>query len=136
MCCQLSISIAITNMKHLFVSSDESLECKNNTYDFTITLLQTLNGQYEIALGDITHASHVDNLYVFCELCKCSYMSDRSLPILGVVSQMGEFAHLHFHNVSRQVIQRILISITNTSFETLSQDIGPVRCTLLLKLKL
>lgn len=122
-------------MKYLFVSSDDSLEYHptNSTYDFTITLPQTIHGDWEIALGDITYVSHFEDLYVFCDLCEYSYVKDTSLPLLRLISGIGEFENLYFHTVTRNVIQRIRIFITNKNLETPSQDIGPVRLTLVMK---
>ena len=122
-------------MKYLFISSEDSLELNptNSTYDFTITLPQTLRGDWEIALGDITYVSHFEDFYVFCDLCEYSYVKDKTLPILRKVEQMGEFENLYFHTVTRNVIQRIRIFVRNTKLETPSQDIGPIRCTLILK---
>ena len=121
-------------MKYLFVCSEDSVDLNpaNATYDFTISLPQELNGKFKIALGEITYTSHFEDLYVFCDLCEHSYIKDTSLPILRIVPKMGEFQNLYFHSVTRSNIQRIRIFITNSRLETPSQDVGPIRCTLLL----
>lgn len=122
-------------MKYLFVSSEDSLEYNptNSTYDFTITLPQTIYGEWEIALAEIEYPSHFWDLYVFCDLCDSSYVRDRTLPLLRIVSQMGEFDNLYFHKTTRNVIQRLRITIKNKDLVTPTEDIGPVRLTLAMR---
>ena len=122
-------------MKYLFLSSNDSLELHpaNSTYDFTVSLPQTMYGDWEIALAEVEYASHNEDMYVFCDLCEYSYVKSKTLPLLRVVSKIGEFEHLFFHKVTRNVIQRIRIFITNDELDTPAQDIGPIRLTLVVR---
>ena len=122
-------------MKYLFLSSTDSLDLSpnNSTYDFTVTLPQTIMGEFKIALVEMHYTSHFEDLYVYCDIAEQSYVKDSSLPILRIVSQMGEFGNLYFFPVTRRAIQRIRVYITNKDFETPLQDAGPIRCTLVLQ---
>ena len=54
-------------MKYLFISSEDSLEFNptNSTYDFTITLPQTLRGDWEIALRRHVHMYHILRIFMY-----------------------------------------------------------------------
>ena len=122
-------------MKYLFISSEDSLKYNptNSTYEFTVTLPQTIHGDWEIALSEIEYASHFEDMYVFCDLCESSYVKDKTLPLLRVVSKMGVFQNLYFYSVTRKVIQRIRVFIRNKDLETPSQSVGPIRLTLVMR---
>ena len=120
---------------YLFISSEDSNELNpaNTSYDFTVTLPQTINGSFEIALAEMTYTSHNEDLYVFCDLCEHSFVKDSMLPILRAVTGVGGYQNLFYHKVTRNSIQRVRIFITNKKLEHPSQDIGPVHLLLILR---
>ena len=121
-------------MKHLFLCSTDSIlyHPSNKSWDFTVELPHAIEGQWKCALGDISYNT-TENLYVFCDLCEQSYIRGGTLPILRYVTQPKEFTNLYYFNVNLSHIKRVRIFIRNNNMEIPSDDIGPVRCTLILK---
>ena len=119
-------------MKHIFISSLDSLEYSpdNTTYDFTVTLPEPIIGRYKVALTEISYPTHFEDLYIFCDIVEQSYLQDKSLPLLRIVTGMGELNHLYYFNVTRQVIQRLRVYILDKNLEKPFEDCGPIRMTL------
>lgn len=120
-------------MIHLNLASNNSRRFHEDNvwYDFTTELPQAVEGKFTCALLEFSsQSSMVEDLYVFCDLCEPEYVQDSVLPLLRIVSEPGEVSIPYFKPVSRQVIQRVHITIRNQNLEVPSNSIGPVRITL------
>ena len=121
-------------MPYLFLSSTDSLEYHPNnvSHDFTVELLQEMQGSFRIALCEIMFTSVTEDLYIFCDIAGQSQVKDELHPLLRIVSAPGEFSSLYFHKVSTPVFRRIRIYICNADMKEPTVNIGDVRCTLLI----
>lgn len=122
-------------MKYIYLCSTDSLEYHptNTTWDFTMELPQTLYGHWQCALGEISYTSITEELVVFSDFCEASCINDRIMPVLRVVSQSGEIERLQFVPLNLINVQRIRIYVRDRNMNVPTHDVGPLRCTLLLK---
>ena len=116
---------------HLYSGDSLATHPTNTSYDFTVDLRDSLEGEFKIALLELT-ANISEQLYVFCDIIEPSYCRNHTLPILRVVNISGECTNLHFYRASRRVIQRINVYIRNKDLQIPANEMGPVHCTLLL----
>lgn len=119
-----------TEIVHVYSGDSVATHPNNTAFDFTIDLLDEIKGEYKIALLDFK-ANVSELLYIFCDVIEPTYCRDRTLPVIRVVQNGGEFQNLHFYKASRRVIQRINVYIRNKDLKIPTNDIGPVLATLL-----
>ena len=123
-------------MKHLFLSSRDSLDNHPNNfpYDFTIDLQETLHldGYWECALREIkiNPQNLQEECYLFTDVVSDSYVLDNHLPILRQISTSVEFINSYYHKVNRKEISRIRLYIRNENLQFPSSSIESVNCVL------
>lgn len=122
----------------LFLSSSDSINISpgNSPDDFTVDLGKTLYlpGEWRVELlsfrCELSNAQQYDikNLYVFTDLCECSYVRDQYLPLLTniylnddntVVRKVAETFHTpHKLGVVPHTVQRIRVYIRDSNLLT------------------
>lgn len=127
-------------MKHLYLSSGDSLETfpDNKWFDFTVLIPNGLHldGKYVCALIEVYfNIKLTSEMYVYSDLCEYSYIQDTYRPIMRIVRKTSVFTKLIYLPVktSRVGTIRIYIRDKNNNIPTLAAK--EMRCTILLKKK-
>ena len=125
-------------MKYLFLSSEDSTSThpSNSMFDFTIEFPQPLEleGKWECALTEIVYSDSINgDLYVYCDICAYSYVSDSYKPLLRIVDGSDIFEKQYFIPVTQQVVPRLRLYIRDKQGNIPSVDEETLRCTLALK---
>ncbi len=125
-------------MKYLFLNSEDSKSTQplNEAFDFTIDLPQPLllEGKWKCGLAEIGFSNPIgDELYVYCDICDYSYVTDSNKPILRIVRGSRLYTQPFFIPIINQHVSRIRVYIRDESGQIPSVVVQQSRCTLLLK---
>lgn len=127
---------------YFFLSSrdSEKIYKQNNANDFIVELPVPLelDGRWECGLMDIqlSPTSFPKQLYVFCDLCNDSYVSNNKLPILRrlLVRVMRDlnitFTIPYYMPIRRTQVKRIRIFIRDSHMQPVTFKRQDLKCTL------
>lgn len=121
---------------YLFLSSEGKAP-----FDFTTELNQplTLDGQWEVGLTEIIRFPSSSGVYYFLsDLCECSFINSRLLPVLRRLFTSDSFLEERYHPIlyfplSKNRIDRVRIYIKDRDFQNSLDFKHPLYCTLHLR---
>lgn len=121
---------------YLFLSSEGKAP-----FDFTTELNQplTLDGQWEVGLTEIIgFPSSSGVYYLLSDLCECSFINSRLLPVLRRLFTPDSFLEamyhpIHYFPLSKNRIDRVRIYIKDRDFQNSLDFKQPLYCTLHLR---
>lgn len=103
---------------YLVISSDDSLAThpNNNAFSFIVDLPRSINleGNWSCALQNFTFEAnngHVQNLFIYCDVCRESLVNEKYLPLLKMVTSTGDQSPLVFIPVSQTSFNNIMVNI-------------------------
>ena len=88
--------------------------------EYIYTPPNSIVGEFEITLGDISFQKFASTVYVACSLCSPSFLNNEILPILRRVdSKKTVFTQLYFHRIFTNNISQIRLQFLNKNLQSI-----------------
>lgn len=118
--------------RYLFLTSNDSRELfpSNNSTNFTIELPSFLVGVNSVSLMEFHCETFLEPVFVFCDVVRSSHVKDSLLPVLRLISTIGEVSNSFPIASSRSDIIRLTFKIMSLDLTPPHYDLGTVRLVL------